>query len=66
MTINFIGTATVPLIKIHTKENYGLMSVDISLQDNKHYGIQCVTLVTSLIEKYDVLTPMVCALDDAE
>ena len=62
LTINFIGTATVPLIKIHTKENYGLMSVDISLQDNKHYGIQCVTLVTSLIEKYDVLTPMVLAL----
>ena len=62
MTSNFIGTATVPLIKIHTKENYGLMSVDISLQDNKHYGIQCVTLVTSLIEKYDVLTPMVLAL----
>lgn len=62
LTINFIGTATVPLIKIHTKENYGLMSVDISLQDNKHYGIQCVTLVTSLVEKYDVLTPMVLAL----
>ena len=48
-SMNFIGTATVPLIKIKTKENFNLMSVDISIQDSKHYGIQCVTYVTSLI-----------------
>lgn len=60
--MNFIGTATVPLIKIKTKENFNLMSVDISIQDSKHYGIQCVTYVTSLIEKYESLIPMVLAL----
>lgn len=61
-SMNFIGTATVPLIKIKTKENFNLMSVDISIQDSKHYGIQCVTYVTSLIEQYESLTPMVLAL----
>ena len=60
--INYIGATTIPLIKIITNGNYGIASVDISLQDNKHYGIQCVTFVSSLIQKYNVLIPMVLAL----
>jgi DNA polymerase sigma len=61
-TINYIGATTVPLIKIKTNGNFGVASVDISLQDNNHYGIQCVSLVNFLIQKYPVLTPMVLAL----
>ena len=61
-TINFIGTASVPLIKIHTKDNFNRMSVDISLEDTHHYGIKCVSLVNRLIEEYEALTPMVLAL----
>ena len=60
--INYIGATNIPLIKIITNGNFGIASVDISLQDNKHYGIQCVSFVTSLIQKYNVLTPMVLAL----
>ena len=60
--INYIGATTVPLIKIKTNGNFGVASVDISLQDNNHYGIQCVSLVNFLIQKYPVLTPMVLAL----
>ena len=60
--INYIGATNIPLIKIITNGNFGIASVDISLQDNKHYGIQCVSFVTSLIQKYSVLTPMVLAL----
>lgn len=61
-SINYIGNTNIPLIKIHTNENFNNMSVDISLQDSKHYGIQCVALVNDLIKQYDVLVPMVLAL----
>ena len=61
-TINYIGSTTVPLIKIKTKENIGIQSVDISLQDKTHYGIKCVSLVLNLKEEYEVLLPMILAL----
>ena len=60
--INYIGTTTVPLIKIKTKENIGIQSVDISLQDKTHYGIKCVSLVLSFKEEYEVLLPLILAL----
>ena len=61
-SINYIGTTTVPLIKIKTKENIGIQSVDISLQDKTHYGIKCVSLVLSYKKDYEVLLPMILAL----
>ena len=61
-SINYIGTTSVPLIKIKTKENIGIQSVDISLQDKSHYGIKCVSLVLSFKEEYEVLLPMILAL----
>ena len=60
--IKYIGTTTVPLIKIKTKENIGIQSVDISLQDKSHYGIKCVSLVLSYKEEYEVFLPMILAL----
>ena len=60
--IKHIGTTTVPLIKIKTKENIGIQSVDISLQDKSHYGIKCVSLVLSFKEEYEVFLPMILAL----
>ncbi len=60
--INYIGTTTVPLIKIKTKENIGIQSVDISLQDKTHYGIKCVSLVLGFKKEYEVLLPMILAL----
>ena len=61
-SINYIGATSVPLIKIKTKENIDIKNVDISLQDNTHYGIKCVTLVLNYIQEYEVLLPMVLAL----
>ena len=60
--IKHIGTTTVPLIKIKTKENLGIQSVDISLQDKSHYGIKCVSLVLRFKEEYEVFLPMILAL----
>ncbi len=61
-SINYIGPTTIPLIKIKTKENIGIQSVDISLQDKSHYGIKCVSLVLSFKEEYEALLPMILAL----
>ena len=61
-SINYIGATTIPLIKIKTKDNIDIKNVDISLQDNSHYGIKCVSLVLSFVKEYDVLLPMVLAL----
>ena len=61
-SLNYIGTTTIPLIKIKIKENIGIESVDISLQDKLHYGIKCVSLVLSYKEEYEVLLPMILAL----
>ena len=60
--VKHIGTTTVPLIKIKTKENIGIQSVDISLKDKSHYGIKCVSLVLSFKEEYEVFLPMILAL----
>ena len=61
-SINYIGATSVPLIKIKTKENIDIKNVDISLQDNTHYGIKCVSLVLNYKNEYEVLLPMVLAL----
>jgi hypothetical protein len=61
-SINYIGATSVPLIKIKTKENIDIKNVDISLQDNSHYGIKCVSLVLDYKKEYEVLLPMVLAL----
>ena len=61
-SINFIGTTSIPLIKIKTQENIGIQRVDISLQDKGHYGLKCVSLVLSYKEEYEVLLPMILAL----
>ena len=61
-SINYIGATSVPLIKIKTKENIDIQNVDISLQDNSHYGIKCVSLVLEYKNEYEVLLPMVLAL----
>ena len=61
-SINYIGATSVPLIKIKTNENIDIKNVDISLQDNKHYGIECVSLVLNYMKEFEVLLPMALAL----
>ena len=62
MKINYIGATQVPLIKIVTISEYNNLSLDISLEDPKHYGVECVNYIKSMILKYDVLTPMTLAV----
>ena len=62
MKINYIGATQVPLIKIVTISEYNNLSLDISLEDPKHYGVECVNYIKSMISKYEVLTPMTLAV----
>ncbi len=38
------------------------MQIDISIQDQRHYGLRCVELVKTFLKDYDVLEPIVLAL----
>lgn len=38
------------------------MQIDISMQDQKHYGIKCVELVKAFLREYEVLEPLILAL----
>ena len=58
LKINYIGSTQVTLIKIVTKNEYNNLSLDISLEDAKHYGVECVNYIKNMMQKYEILTPM--------
>lgn len=58
----FISTASVPIIKLLAIEKYNNMSIDISIQDERHFGLKCVELVKKYLNEYDCLKPLVLAI----
>ena len=58
----FIRSATIPIIKITTVDEYNSMPIDISIQDERHFGLKCVDLVKKYITQYECLKPLVLAL----
>ena len=52
----------IPIIKMTSNDQYNSMHIDISIQDNKHYGLKCVDLVKSFMREYEALEPMILAL----
>ena len=57
-----ISKASVPIIKLITVEKFNNMSIDISIQDDKHFGLKCVELVKKFIDEYKSLKPLVLAI----
>ena len=57
-----ISKAAVPIIKLNTIEKFNNMSIDISIQDDKHFGLKCVELVKQFINEYKSLKPLVLAI----
>ena len=57
-----ISKASVPIIKLFAIEQYNNMSIDISIQDENHFGLKCVELVKNYIEEYKSLKPLVLAI----
>ena len=58
----FIRSATIPIIKLTTVDEYNSMPIDISIQDERHFGLKCVDLVKKYITQYECLKPLVLAL----
>ena len=57
-----ISKASVPIIKLFSIDQYNNMSIDISIQDENHFGLRCVELVKNYIEEYKSLKPLVLAI----
>ena len=60
--IKYINNTAIPLIKIITTSDFNNVSVDISLEDSKHYGVECVNYIKNLIKENEVLSPMCLAV----
>lgn len=58
---NFISKATIPIIKAACTSKYMNKRVDITIQDGKHFGVECVRLVEQYLQKYEPLKYLVVA-----
>ncbi len=61
-SMKYLENLPIPTIKIITTNESGSIHMNISVQDDKHYGIKCVNLVKSYLNEYNVLRPLVLAL----
>ena len=57
-----IKSANTPIIKLYSIEKFNNMPIDVSIQDENHFGLKCVDLVKSFLGKYESLKPLVLAL----
>ena len=60
--MKYIAGASVPLLKIFTKNEYHKISLDISMENPEHHGEECVNYIKQKIKEYEVLTPLTLAL----
>lgn len=61
-SINVIKSATVPVIKVVCSEKYFNKSVDLTVYEQNHNGLECVQLVKYYLKAYYVLKPLVLVL----
>lgn len=58
--ILYVENTSIPVLKLVTAEEF---HIDISIQDGKHFGLQCVQLVKMYLDDYpDLLEPIVVCL----
>ena len=57
-----IENTTIPILKLEASDNYLNYHIDISVQDNKHFGLKCVDLVKIFLKEYEVLQPLTITL----
>ena len=61
-SMKFLENLPIPSIKIVSSSDYGSISIDITIQDDKHYGLKCVSLIESYLKEYNALRPIILAL----
>ena len=57
-----VENTTIPVLKIVAAESLLNYHIDISVQDNKHFGLKCVELVKMYLREYEALEPMIISL----
>ena len=60
--INYISNASIPIIKIYSIDIYNNIPIDISIQEENHFGLKCVDLVKQFMNQYESLKPLVLAI----
>ena len=60
--INYISNASIPIIKIYTIETYNNIPIDISIQEENHFGLKCVELVKQYMNQFESLKPLVLSI----
>ena len=58
----YISSASIPIIKLICDDTFNNMPIDISIQDERHFGLKCVELVKGFILQYECLKPLVLVL----
>ena len=58
----YISGASIPIIKLICDKSFNNMPIDISIQDERHFGLKCVELVKGFISQYESLKPLVLVL----
>ena len=61
-SMKYFENSQIPSIKIITSSDYGNINIDISIYDDKHYGLKRVFLIESYLKEYSVLRPIILAL----
>ncbi|KAM3139276.1 hypothetical protein pb186bvf_008686 [Paramecium bursaria] len=57
-----ITQSTTPVLRVKCSKAYIYKRLDISIQENKHNGIQCVNLIKDYIRSYPPLKPLTLIL----
>lgn len=57
--------AAIPVLKLKCQDQeFGNFQVDITIQDSRHNGLRCVSLVKTFLQKYSQLKPLVLVLKE--
>ncbi|MCQ2819215.1 MAG: nucleotidyltransferase domain-containing protein [archaeon] len=56
-----IDTTNVPIIKLISNDTFEF-HIDISVENERHFGLKCVQLVKTFLKEYHILEPIVLAL----
>ena len=60
--IKYIASASIPVLKIFSNNDYHKISLDISMENVEHHGEECANYIKQKIKEYEVLTPLTFAL----
>lgn len=65
-TIKVIGNTIIPVLKMKTKgdtdKNIPIISLDISFEGPSHKGLEANKVISSIMQKYQILRPLVLVL----